>query len=267
MIGSVQDITESKLAEEALNQARGELAHVARVATLNAMTASIAHEVAQPLSGILTNASTCARMLAADPPNLAGASETAQRTIRDANRATEVLRRLRAMFSTKAPMIESADINDVAREVITLSAVELRRRGALLQTAFADDLPHVRVDRVQLQQVILNLLLNAADAMAEVNDRPRTVHVATGLREDGSVKLAVRDSGTGFDPQSAEKLFQAFYTTKPDGMGVGLSICRSIIESHKGRLWATPNDGPGATFGFSIPVEAEPAARPVSDAL
>jgi signal transduction histidine kinase len=182
-------------------------------------------------------------MLAADPPNLAGASETAQRTIRDANRATEVLRRLRAMFSTKAPMIESADINDVAREVITLSAVELRRRGALLQTAFADDLPHVRVDRVQLQQVILNLLLNAADAMAEVNDRPRTVHVATGLREDGSVKLAVRDSGTGFDPQSAEKLFQAFYTTKPDGMGVGLSICRSIIESHKGRLWATPNDG------------------------
>ena len=130
MIGSVQDITESKLAEEALNRARGELAHVARVATLNAMTASIAHEVSQPLSGILTNANTCARMLAADPPNLAGASETAQRTIRDANRATEVIRRLRAMFSTKAPTFEAADLNDVAREVITLSAVELQRRGA-----------------------------------------------------------------------------------------------------------------------------------------
>ena len=259
MIGSVQDITESKLAEEALTQARAELAHVARVATLNAMTASIAHEVAQPLSGILTNANTCARMLAANPPNLAGAADTVQRTIRDANRATEVLRRLRAMFSPKTPTIEAADINDVAREVITLSAVELQRRGALLQTAFADDLPRVRFDRVQLQQVILNLLLNAADAMADVDDRPRTLQVATGLREDGSVKLAVRDSGTGFDPQSVAKLFQAFYTTKPDGMGVGLSICRSIVESHNGRLSAVLNDGPGATFNFSIPASSQPS--------
>jgi signal transduction histidine kinase len=263
----VQDVTESKLAEEALNRTRGELAHVARVATLNAMTASIAHEVAQPLSGILTNANTCARMLAADPPNLAGAAETAQRTIRDANRASEVIRRLRAMFSTKAPTIEAADFNDVAREVITLSAFELQRRGALLQTAFADDLPRVRVDRVQLQQVILNLLLNAADAMAEVDDRPRTLQVATGLREDGAVMLAVRDSGTGFDPQSVEKLFEAFYTTKPDGMGVGLSICRSIVEKHNGRLWAEANEGPGATFSFYIPVAAEPFGAPIPSAV
>jgi PAS domain S-box-containing protein len=267
MIGSVQDITESKLAEEALTRARGELARVARVVTLNAMTASIAHEVAQPLSGILTNANTCARMLAADPPNLAGAAETAQRTIRDANRASEVIRRLRAMFSTKAPTIEAADFNDVAREVITLSAFELQRRGALLQTAFADDLPRVRVDRVQLQQVILNLLLNAADAMAEVDDRPRTLQVATGLREDGAVMLAVRDSGTGFDPQSVEKLFEAFYTTKPDGMGVGLSICRSIVEKHNGRLWAEANEGPGATFSFYIPVAAEPFGAPIPSAV
>ena len=268
MIGSVQDITESKLAEEALTHARGELAHVARVATLNAMTASIAHEVAQPLSGILTNANTCARMLAADPPNLAGASETAQRTIRDANRATEVIKRLRAMFSTKPPTIEAADFNDVAREVITLSAVELQRRGALLQTAFApDDLPtRVRGDRIQLQQVILNLLLNAADAMAEVDDRPRALQVATGLREDGGVMLAVRDSGTGFDPQSVEKLFQAFYTTKPDGMGVGLSICRSIVENHNGRLWAEANEGPGATFSFYLPVAAEGFGAPAPTA-
>ncbi len=253
MIGSVQDITESKLTEEALNRARSDLAHVARVVTLNAMTSSIAHEVSQPLSGIVTNVSTCARMLAVDPPNLAGAAEAAQRTLRDANRASEVIRRLRAMFSAKPPTIEAADFNDVAREVITLLAVELQRRGALLQTAFADDLPRVRVDRVQLQQVILNLLLNAADAMAEVDDRPRTLQVATELRDDGGVKLAVRDSGVGVDPQSIEKLFEAFYTTKPDGMGVGLSICRSIVENHNGHLWAEANEGAGATFSFYIP--------------
>ena len=149
-MGVIQDITESKVAEEALNQTRSELAHVARVATLNAMTASIAHEVSQPLSGILTNANTCVRMLAADPPNLAGAAETARRTIRDANRATEVIQRLRAMFSTKAATMEMADLNDVAREVIALSMGELRRAGALLQTDFADELPHISVDRVQL---------------------------------------------------------------------------------------------------------------------
>jgi PAS domain S-box-containing protein len=252
-LGALQDITESKVAEEAANRARSELAHVARVATLNAMTASIAHEVSQPPSGILTNANTCVRMLAADPPNLAGAADTARRTIRDANRATEVIQRLRAMFSTKAPTMEMADLNEVAREVIALSMGELRRNGALLQTDFADKLPHVSVDRVQLQQVILNLLLNAADAMAGVEDRPRTLLVRTGLHDDGSVKLLVRDSGTGIDPATAGRLFDAFYTTKAKGMGVGLSISRSIIARHDGRLWAEANEGPGATFSFCIP--------------
>jgi PAS domain S-box-containing protein len=252
-MGVIQDVTESKVAEEALNRARSELAHVARVATLNAMTASIAHEVSQPLSGILTNANTCVRFLAADPPNLAGAAETARRTIRDANRATEVIQRLRAMFSTKAPTMEVADLNDVALEVIALSTGELRRAGALLRTAFADGLPRVNVDRVQLQQVILNLLLNAADAMAGVEDRPRTLLVQTGLHDDGSVRLLVRDSGTGINPATADKLFDAFYTTKAKGMGVGLSISRSIIERHNGRLWAEANEGPGATFSFCIP--------------
>jgi C4-dicarboxylate-specific signal transduction histidine kinase len=252
-MGVIQDITESKVAEEALNRARSELAHVARVATLNAMTASIAHEVSQPLSGILTNANTCVRFLAADPPNLAGAAETARRTIRDANRATEVIQRLRAMFSTKVTTMEMADLNDVAREVIALSMGELRRAGALLQTDFADELPPVSVDRVQLQQVILNLLLNAADAMAGVEDRPRALLVRTGLHDDGSVQLLVRDSGTGIDPATVDKLFDAFYTTKAKGMGVGLSISRSIIERHAGRLWAQANEGPGATFSFCIP--------------
>jgi PAS domain S-box-containing protein len=262
-LGVIQDITESKVAEEALNRTRSELAHVARVATLNAMTASIAHEVSQPLSGILTNANTCVRFLAADPPNLAGAAETARRTIRDANRATEVIQRLRAMFSTKAATMELADLNDVAREVIALSMDELRRAGALLHTDFADTLPHISVDRVQLQQVILNLLLNAAEAMASVEDRPRTLLVRTALDDDGKVKLLVRDSGTGIDPAKMEKLFDAFYTTKAKGMGIGLSISRSIIERHAGRLWAEANEGPGATFSFCIPSAPFKEPRPL----
>ncbi|HEX8896377.1 MAG TPA: ATP-binding protein, partial [Terriglobales bacterium] len=155
--------------------------------------------------------------------------------------------------STKAPTIEMADLNDIAREVIALSTGELRRAGALLQTDFAGELPHVRVDRVQVQQVILNLLLNAADAMAGVEDRPRTLLVRTGLHDDGNVKLLVQDSGTGIDPATVERLFEAFYTTKAKGMGVGLSISRSIIARHGGRLWAEANEGPGATFSFSIP--------------
>ncbi len=256
LTGSVLDVTDSKLAEEALNRARGELAHVARVATLNAMTASIAHEVSQPLSGILTNANTCVRMLAADPPNLEGAVETVRRTIRDANRAAEVIGRLRAMFSKNAPRIERVGVNDVAREVIALSTAELRQSGALVQTDFADDLPPVAVDRVQLQQVILNLLLNAADAMVAVEDRPRTLLVQTSLHDRGDVQLTVRDSGIGLTPEAIEKLFDAFYTTKAHGMGVGLSISRSIIEGHNGRLWAAANDGPGATFSFCIPSAA-----------
>jgi signal transduction histidine kinase len=222
--------------------------------------------VAQPLSGILTNANTALRMLAADPPNLAGAAETAQRTVRDANRAAGVLRRLRAMFSKAEPMIERVDLNSAARDVIALSTSELQRRRAHLQTEFADDLPPVSADRVQLQQVILNLMLNGADAMEHIEDRPRSLLVKTQPETGGGVRLEVRDVGTGFDPGVAEKLFEAFYTTKADGMGIGLSICRSIIESHKGRLWATPNDGPGATFGFSIPLAPEPAAPPVSRA-
>ena len=264
-MGAVQDITESRLADEALNRARTELAHVARVATLNAMTASIAHEVNQPLSGILTNANTCVRMLAADPPNLTGAADTARRTIRDANRAAEVIKRLRAMFSTKAPNPEATDLNEAVYEVIALSTAELRRSGALIRTDFPDGLPLISVDRVQLQQVILNLLLNAADAMAGIVDRPRVLLIQTGLHDGGSVRLAVRDSGIGLDPDVAEKLFQAFYTTKPQGMGVGLSISRSIIESYDGRLWAEANDGPGATFSFSIPIVSAPASASFED--
>jgi PAS domain S-box-containing protein len=239
--------------DEALSQARLELTHVARLATLSAMTASITHEVSQPISGILTNANTGARMLAADPPNVAGAAETVRRTIRDANRATEVIKRLRAMYAKKAPTMEMVDLNDAAREVIAMSSAELRRSRSVLETDFAELLPVISGDRVQLQQVILNLLLNAADAMAGIEDRPRTLRVQTRMEGGATIKLLVRDSGVGLDPAAIEKLFQPFHTTKAHGLGIGLAISRSIIESHKGQLWAMPNDGPGATFGFSIP--------------
>ena len=242
----------SKIAEESLSQARLELTHVARVATLNAMTASITHEVSQPISGILTNSNTCARMLAADPPNVVGAAETVRRTIRDANRASEVIKRLRAMFAKKAPTLEQVNLNEAAQEVVALSTAELRRNRSVLQTDFAEPLPPVSGDRVQLQQVILNLLLNAADAMAGIEDRPRTLLIQT-QRQGDSIELLVRDSGVGIEPGAVEKLFVAFHTTKAHGLGIGLAISRSIIETHKGKLWARPNEGPGATFGFSLP--------------
>lgn len=247
------DIEEGKRAEEALNKARSELAHVARVTTLNALTASIAHEVNQPLSGIVTNASTCLRMLNSDPPNVEGARETARRTVRDGNRASDVVIRLRALFSKKELAVEPMDLSDATREVIALSSSELQRNRVILRAELADDLPPVTGDRVQLQQVILNLLRNASDAMATIEDRPRELLIRTEKDGDKQARLSVKDVGVGFAPQAAEKLFEAFHSTKKDGMGIGLSISRSIIEAHHGQLWAIPNDGPGATFSFSIP--------------
>jgi PAS domain S-box-containing protein len=252
-IGWIQDVTERQLAEAALGKAREDLARVARASSLGALTASIAHEVNQPLSGIVTNASTCLRMLAADPPNVDGASETARRMIRDGHRATEVIARLRAMFSRRKAVLEAVDLNEAAREVIALSLSELQRNRVVLQSEFADDLPPVTGDRVQLQQVILNLLLNASDAMSGVTGRPRELVIQTEPDEHDGVCLSIKDAGTGLEPREMERLFEAFYTTKTGGMGIGLSVSRSIIESHNGRLWAAPNDGPGATFSFSLP--------------
>jgi PAS domain S-box-containing protein len=252
-IGAVQDVTERRLSEEALGKVRSELAHVARVTSLGALTASIAHEVNQPLSGIVTNASTCLRMLAADPPNIDGARETARRTIRDGNRASEVITRLRALFSKEDITTERVDLNEATREVIALSLGELQGTRVMLRSELANGLPPVAGDRVQLQQVILNLLRNALDAMSAVEDRPRQLVIRTEQDEGDLVRLTMQDTGVGLDSQNLERLFDAFYTTKSSGMGMGLSVCRSIIERHRGRLWAAPNDGPGATFSFSIP--------------
>jgi PAS domain S-box-containing protein len=269
-IAAVQDVTARRLTEEASDKARSELAHVTRVMSLGTLTASIAHELSQPLSGIVTNASTCMRMLAADPPNIDGASETARRLIRDGNRASEVVTRLRALFSNKDATTESVDLNEATREVIALSSSELQRGRVMLRPELADDLPPVTGDRVQLQQVILNLLRNAADAMNGVEDRPRRVVIRTQRDEDDCVRLTVQDAGVGIGPEAVERLFDTFYTTKSDGMGIGLAVSRSIIEHHRGRLWAAPNDdGPGATFSFSIPrgPERETGAEQLTGSL
>lgn len=245
--------------EAALDEVRAELARVARMTAFGALTASIAHEVNQPLAGIVTNASTSLRMLAEDPPDVLGARETARRTIRDANRAADVIARLRALFAkgaaTRGPLdlVDLVDLNDATREVIALTAAELQRERIAVRCELASGLPAAAGDRVQLQQVVLNLLLNAKEALLEIVERPREITVRT-RREVAGVLLTVTDTGSGFDGQDAERLFDAFYTTKRQGMGIGLSVSRSIIESHHGRLWAAPNDGPGATFAFLLPL-------------
>jgi PAS domain S-box-containing protein len=252
--GAVQDVTQRRLAEAAIDKARSELAHVTRVMSLGTLTASIAHEVNQPLAGIITNASTCLRMLAADRPNIKGAQETARRTIRDGNRAADVIARLRAMFSKKAAATETMDLNEATREVLKLMFSDLLRNGVDLRPELDHDHPLlVNGDRVQLQQVILNLVRNASDAMRDVNDRPKHLLVRVEREAGGGARLIVKDAGVGLDPQTVGRLFDAFYTTKSDGMGIGLSVSRSIIESHGGKLWAEANDGPGTTFSFSLP--------------
>jgi len=256
-IGAVQHVTERRTSETALDKARTDLAHVAGVTGVGTLTASITHEVIQPLSGILINASTGLRMLLAEPPDVDGAKEAARRTIRDGRRASEVITRLRSLFARKETAAEPVDLNEATREIIGLCRSELRGGRVDLRTELAEDLPAVRGDRVQLQQVVLNLLLNAVEAMTEVDDRPRQLVVRTESEGDRWVRLCVRDAGVGIAPDTADRLCEAFYTTKRAGMGLGLSISRSIIESHLGRLWAHPNeDGPGATFGFSLSREA-----------
>lgn len=253
-IGAAQDVTQRRLGEEALAKARQELANVTRTTSFGVLTASIAHEVNQPLAGIITNASTCLRMLNGTPPNVDGARETARRTIRDGNRAADVITRLRSLFGQRKIIAAPINLSEVAREVISMSTSELKEKRVGLHEELAEDLPLIQADRIQIQQVILNLLRNAADAMDSTADRPKLVQITT-MRDDTHVLFEVRDAGVGLDPLLGETIFEAFNTTKPNGMGIGLSVSRSIVTAHQGRLWGTPNDGPGATFTFSLPIQ------------
>jgi PAS domain S-box-containing protein len=246
------DITERRQAEEAVRKAQAELAHVSRVTTLGEMAASIAHEVDQPLSGVVINANASLRFLTGASPNLDEVRDGLQAIARDGRRASDVIGRIRTLARRAVTEKEPLDMNEVIREVVALAEGEARRARAMCRTELSDDLPHVVGDRVQLQQVVLNLLLNGLEAMHAVVGRPRDLVIRSQREATDRVRVAVQDSGSGIDPQLAPRMFEAFYTTKRSGLGMGLSISRSIVEQHGGRLWAVPNDGPGTTFQFTV---------------
>lgn len=259
-ISLARDITERKQVEEereSLHRLETELARVSRLTTLGELTTSIAHEVSQPLGGMVASAGACARWLAADPPAMAEARAALDNIVADGKRARDVIARIRALTKRQVPRKDRLDINHQVREVLALTDHELRKHDIVLRTELDGTLPPVVGDRVQLQQVLLNLIVNAVEAMHTVHDRSRELAIVS--RQDGSnaVLVEVRDSGIGLDAQRTEQVFEAFYTTKPEGIGIGLSISRSIIEAHGGRLWASANTPHGAVFRFSVPVTEE----------
>ena len=247
-----EQLTERKRADEALREAQVELAHVTRVTTIGGLAAAIAHEINQPLAAVITNGSACLRWLAGTTPNLDEARQAVGRIIRDGNRASDVIAKIRALLRKTGTEKERLDMNDVIREVVALAQSEIRRNGVALRAQLEGNIPPVLGDRVQLQQVVLNLIMNGIEAMSAIGDRPRELIISTQSGEIDQVHVTVQDSGIGLDPKSMERIFDAFYTTKSEGMGMGLAISRSIVENHDGRLWAVPNDGPGATFQFTL---------------
>jgi len=251
------DITERKRAEEALHKAQTELAHVTRVATLGEMSASIAHEINQPLGAVVNSASACLRWLAGQPPNLEEARKAAALIVKDGHRAGEIIGRIRDLAKKTPPRRDWLDINETILEVIALARSQAQNSRVSLQTQLSVDVPPILGDRIQLQQVILNLIINAIEAMSATGQESREVEVGYRKHDPRGVLVTVRDSGPGLDPKELDHLFTAFYTTKPQGMGMGLAISRSIIEAHGGRLWATANEHRGATFQFTLPTDSE----------
>jgi signal transduction histidine kinase len=250
-VGTVIDITERKQAEEALHEARAALAHVTRVMTMGALIATIAHEVNQLLGAIVTNGQACLRLLARESPALDKAREVIERVVSEGMRASEVITRMRVLLKKNDVAKALLNVNEIIQEVIALASTELSKSAIHLRTALAADLPPVLGDRVQLQQVLLNLILNAKEAMSGVGWKSRELCITSLASESGKAMVAVRDSGTGLDPQDCDRIFDTFFTTKAEGLG--LSISRTIIEAHGGRLWATPNADQGATIKFALP--------------
>jgi PAS domain S-box-containing protein len=271
MVGFTSDVTPRKLVEEelrrsedALHKVRSELTHVARVSALGTLTASIAHEVNQPLAGIVINGKTSLRYLEADAPDLNGAREATQRIVRDANRAGEVIARLRSLFKKTGTTNRPLELAGIIQEVLALTNRETQRNKITVRTLFANDMPPVLGDRVQVQQVLLNLILNAVEAMATVGDRPRELTITTTITAEDQVRTAIKDSGPGLDKETEARMFDAFFTNKEHGMGIGLSISRSIVEQHGGKLWAEPQANAGATFLFTLPALHEQKRKAVS---
>jgi C4-dicarboxylate-specific signal transduction histidine kinase len=249
------EMAERRRAEEAFYEARAELARVTRMSALGQLAASISHEVNQPLAAVVTNADACALWLEADPPNLEEARTAVDCIVREGTRASEVVRRIRAMFTRAAPQRTPVQMNQLIREASTLLETEIAKNQIALSTELAGDLPAIIADRVQLQQVIVNLMVNAMEAMSGVTGRPRTLAIRTAIESPGKVLISFCDSGIGIDPTNQRRIFDAFFTTKSQGMGMGLSISKSIIEAHGGRLWASSNAGHGSTFQFTLPVD------------
>jgi C4-dicarboxylate-specific signal transduction histidine kinase len=237
-----------------LRHAQAELAHISRVTTLGELTASIAHEVSQPITGVVTNAEAALRWLAAEPPDLDKVREVLGQIVKDGMRAGDVIYRIRALIKKAPPRMARVDVNEAVLDVIVLARSELLRHGVSPRTELATGLPLIDGDCIQLQQVILNLILNAAEAMRGIDEGAREMRISTAKAASNGVLVTVRDSGPGLDPRNVDRLFEAFYTTKPDGLGMGLAICRSIIEAHGGQLWATANEPRGAVFQFTLPL-------------
>jgi PAS domain S-box-containing protein len=252
LVGALMDVTATRKAQEALQIAQTALAHVTRVSTLGEMSASIAHEVNQPLAAIVTNAESSLRWLSRQPPDIEEAVVGIRQIVKDAHRASEVIRRIREFLKKAGPEMIRLDINEVVEEAVTLLQYEALRHGVAMQLELDSSLLPVRGDRVQLQQVIINLAVNGMQAMTTVRDRDRVLIMRTQPHQSDRVLVTIEDVGVGIKPENADRLFSAFYTTKPDGLGMGLSICRSIIEAHGGRVWASPRVGPGMTFQFTI---------------
>jgi signal transduction histidine kinase len=258
--GVGRHITERKRAEEALSSAQAELAHANRVATMGQLTASVAHEVSQPIAATVMNAQAALRWIGAQPPNLNEVRQSLGQIVDNSKRAGDVIGRIRALIKKAPPQKEALEINEAILEVIALARGEVVQNGIAVRTQLADGLPRIQADRVQLQQVILNLIVNAVQAMSGASDGARELLIATSADVSNGILVSLRDSGPGLDPVSLERLFDAFYTTKSSGLGLGLSICRSIIEAHGGRIWASANEPRGAVFHLSLPLERDETA-------
>jgi signal transduction histidine kinase len=261
----IAEASERRQAEEALREAQAEIARATRVTTMGELAASIAHEINQPLAAIVTNSDASLRWLANDPPNLDEARRALGRTIRDATRAGNVIRRIRALLAKDTAEHVKLGLNEAVRDVVALMRSTLQARQVTLRTELAAGLPPVRGDKVQLQQVIMNLIVNGMEAMNGVTDRPRTLAVRSQVAQGGDVLVAVEDAGPGLEPATAERIFDPFFTTKRDGMGMGLAISRSIVEAHGGRLWASPGCPHGTVFRFTVPPAAKGSAPGQAD--